>query len=121
MKKGDYIVMAFSILLVGVLCFFLYGQKKNEALYVEIIVGNEVVDSLPLNQDTVYSVNGVDLTVKIEDKQVCVMDTGCPDRLCKAAGRISQAGRSIICLPQKVIVRINGTFPVDAVAGGMCP
>ena len=42
----------------------------------------------------------------IKDGNVCISNADCPDGLCVKQGTISKANESIICLPNKLVVRI---------------
>lgn len=55
-------------------------------------------------------------TVEISYGGVCVLDADCPDKLEVKAGRISKAGEMLVCLPNRMIVRIEGEREVDGVA-----
>ncbi|MNP24268.1 hypothetical protein D3C76_1170180 [compost metagenome] len=46
--------------------------------------------------------------VKVHDYGVEMYDTDCPDKLCLTFGFIDQPKESIICLPHRVMVEING-------------
>ena len=56
--------------------------------------------------------------VSISGDGVCVKEADCPDRLCVGQGRITKAGQSVICLPNRVSVYLTGEkAEVDAVVG----
>ena len=46
-------------------------------------------------------------TVVIDNGRVCVKETDCPNKLCQK-GAITMAGQSIVCLPNRVSVLIEG-------------
>jgi hypothetical protein len=35
-------------------------------------------------------------------------DADCPDKLCEKTGKISKNGETIVCLPHRVVVEIQG-------------
>lgn len=59
-----------------------------------------------LDSDTVIQLEH--LTVHIEGGAVWVTDADCRDRTCEHTGRITRAGQSIVCLPNDVVITING-------------
>lgn len=87
---------------------------------VEISVSGQESRTYALTDDrtVTLSARGVDLTVVINGGEVCVADSTCPDGVCRAHGRISRTGESIVCAPAGVVVRITGgeTY-VDGVVG----
>ena len=55
--------------------------------------------------------------VIIGDGVVWMEEADCPDKLCVNQGRISKAGQTIICLPNRIMVTIiGGTAQYDGVA-----
>ena len=62
--------------------------------------------------------NGVSLTVVIENRTAYVRESSCPDGICRAGGRISRNGESILCAPAGVRLLVKGgASDVDFVAG----
>lgn len=56
--------------------------------------------------------------VSVTSDGVYVKKADCPDKLCVGQGRITKAGQSIICLPNRVSVYLTGEkAEVDAVVG----
>lgn len=53
------------------------------------------------------------LTVIIEDGEVSVTSSDCPDHVCVDTGKISNSGESIICVPARVVVTVGGESEVD--------
>ena len=43
-----------------------------------------------------------------------VADSGCPDKTCVRAGILTQAGQSAVCLPGRVVLRLEGAGAADA-------
>lgn len=49
-----------------------------------------------------------DVVVEIRDGRVRVAESDCPKGVCRHAGWVSEPGRSIICVPNRVIVELRG-------------
>ena len=60
---------------------------------------------LPLDADIEYSVRGKNI-VKIKNGKAFVSYADCPDKLCMKQGEISDADKTIVCLPNRLTVRI---------------
>jgi hypothetical protein len=56
--------------------------------------------------------------VEISEKGVRVLDSPCPYKLCVKSGAIDRSGETLVCLPNRVVVRItgDGKEAVDAVS-----
>ncbi len=58
-------------------------------------------------------------TILVEPGRVRVSHAGCPDQVCVEQGWIDSGALPIICLPNELVIRIEGGAPaeVDGVAG----
>ncbi len=52
-------------------------------------------------------------TVLVEHGAISVSSADCPDKICVNQGRLTQAGVPIICMPHRLVIRIEGE-KVDA-------
>lgn len=55
-------------------------------------------------------------TMEIYDGQVRMLDADCPNKDCIKFGSISRTNQTIICLPNKVSLKISGESDLDAIA-----
>ncbi len=124
-KRYDLLLLAALVLVgLGLTAFVLLSRMNSasDGLTVTIRQDNEVVATLPLDEDATYAVQGEDggttNLVVIEDGTVHMEEADCPDQLCVKQGKISYAGDSLICLPNRVVVEISGEDEqaLDAVA-----
>ncbi len=108
MKNDLYIILVAAA--VALIAFLARGITQKEGDYVSVSVDGETVGTFPMNEDTEYEiqgVGGVNLLV-IEDGECFIREADCPDELCVKQGKISRKGESVICLPHKVVVGIEG-------------
>ena len=54
--------------------------------------------------------------IGIENGMVRIIEADCPDRLDVLAGGISRTGEMLVCLPNRLVVRILGEGEVDGLA-----
>ena len=117
---GDYVVI-FAVLLVWILSFapFLSGGAAENLRAVIYLDGEKYAEyTLGKYEKPIYvTVEGTGRNVaEISKDGVCVTETDCGDRLEIKEGKISKAGQSLICLPNKFIIKIEGGGEkVDAV------
>lgn len=117
MKKirNDIILVCvlLAIAVVGYLIVNMFVYKEGGS--VEIYSGSERIKTLSLTEDTEYEINVDDHTniIKIENGSVSMIDADCPDKLCEKQGKISKNEMSIICLPNKIVVKINSNSNTD--------
>jgi hypothetical protein len=118
-QKGDYFAIGTVILLaVSTLLFFLPGRNET-AVAVEIYHDGVLVKTLSLTADETYVLSG-DYTnvISVSKGRVSITSSDCPVMDCVHSGAISASGRSLVCLPNGVEVRIVGKQnDVDFVVG----
>ncbi len=113
MKKHDlYLVLA---LVFVALSLFAFNRIKEESgNYAIIYVDNEEFKRLPLWEDTTLNINGKN-TVSVKDGEVFMKSADCPDRLCVHQKPLKLSGRDIVCLPNRVTIRVVAEKEVDGV------
>lgn len=116
LHRNDILLNVAIIALCVVSYVVLYFTGSQDAKLVAISFDGEEIYSLPLDKDESVSVNGV--TVVIKDKKTYVSQSDCPDGLCMKMKKAEKISDSIICVPNKVSIRIVGKDrEADVVAG----
>ena len=78
------------------------------------------VGRYPLDRDAEIAIPGYDGGLNllvIRDGSAFVREADCPDKLCVRTGAIRYEGESIICLPHRVVVAVEGGEPGEVDAG----
>lgn len=116
LRRADT-VLAATVLGAAALSAVLLWRLPPAGRTVTVQQNGQTVTVLPLATDTDYIVTGVggaSNTVRIRDGRVSVCAASCPDGLCVRHRAVSRAGESIICLPNRVVVTVDGAADVDA-------
>ena len=117
--RNDVLLIAVLLILGGALALFLYATRQTGG-YVSVQVDGETVMELPLSEDAriVLGEGGHTNTLVIKDGTAQIIEAGCPDQICVNQGAVRYAGESIVCLPHKLVVTVEGgqTDDVDATA-----
>lgn len=106
----DIIVIAL-FLAVGVIIALVLFLGQHKGATVKISVDGETIKTFPLDTDITYEIQGVNggtNLLVIEDNKAYIRVASCPDSLCINMGKIDSAGQSIVCLPNRVVVSIEG-------------
>jgi hypothetical protein len=103
LKIGDILIIIFFLFFA----FFL-PKNKGEKVIISVDKTNDFV--YPLNQDREIIVKGklAHAKVVIKDGRVRILDSPCPLKICENKGWISKKGDFIICVPNRVIIKIEG-------------
>ena len=108
--KRDIMLIATLIIVCAAFLIINFVVKKDGITAVVKVDGN-IVYMLPLDKNasvTVEGYQGGSNTVVIENGTVYMKDADCPDKLCEKTGKISKNGETIVCLPHRVVVEIQG-------------
>ena len=112
------IVVAFAVMTAA----FVYGKNRGETLTATVKHRGHVAAQVALSTLTEEKKITIDgqyhLTVTLTRAGVSVTESDCPGQDCVHTGRITRAGQSIVCLPEQVIVTLEGkTSAPDVVLG----
>jgi hypothetical protein len=107
-----------GLVVLTLLSFPIIKHFQHEGKLVVIEVDGELVGNFSLEEDRFIPVDGKLGTtgVEIADKVVRVLDSPCPHKVCVKSGTISKSGETLVCLPNGVVIRIEGEPSVDAVS-----
>lgn len=114
----DGLIVCVVVLLavVGMVTIWAGDDTAGEAVVVVSVDGEEV-DRLALTSfpdaDQHYSYNGYTLTVTLTETfsgemGVQVSESDCPTQDCVHTGTITRSGQSIVCLPARIIIQLEG-------------
>ena len=120
-RRGDAVTIALVIAFaLGMILFLSLHSFSEENLKVQIWQNGEMLQEWPLTSDREFVVEGeYRNTIVTKEGRVAVSESNCPGEDCVHTGWISRSGRSIVCLPNRIEVRIvggvSGEDDVDAV------
>lgn len=109
MRKNDFIVI-FFILAVALTCMFILSMNNDSKTCVKIYVDNELVATLPLNEDFEFDIEGINGShnlLVVENGKVYMKEADCPDKICIQTGIVTELTQTIVCLPNRVVVTIE--------------
>lgn len=107
--RNDAILIAVLLLLGGALAVFLWFARQNGG-YVSVEVDGALLMELPLDEDArmVLGEGEHTNTLVIENKRARVVEATCPDQICVNQGAVQYEGESIVCLPHKLVITVEG-------------
>ena len=117
MKKGDKVV--FIILLITVLfslgATLIYKTAIKGSDKIAVIKSDgKIIRNIDLNkivepeEFTIKTDNGHYNTILVKHNDISVKDADCLHKECVKSGSITEPGGIIVCLPNKLMISING-------------
>ena len=117
LKKFSFDIMLISILVISLISWLVvWGITANNKNRKAVIIhDDEVIMELDLSVDKeieLYELeNGKTLEYRmiiiVKDNKIWVEENECPNHDCIKEGKKSKVGDVIICLPNKIIIRIE--------------
>ena len=108
--KGDAAVIFICVMLAVFIGAVFAGrigtsQSKTVAVYQD---GNKIRE-ISLGENTEIIIENVYTNkLMVKEGKVAIVESNCPGMDCVHSGWISQKGRSIVCLPNRVEIRMEG-------------
>ena len=111
MKRGDVVILILALLLCAAPLLMLLPAPSVPTRAVVRQIG-AVLCTLPLETDAEKEFlspdgSGFNL-VRVQSGTVCIADADCPDRTCMRMGAISRAGETLVCLPHRLTITLEG-------------
>ena len=118
-KRRADLILVVSLLLLALALYLVLGAFRREGGVAVVRVMGVETERHALSEDGVYPLNGGSNVLVISEGQAWLSEANCPDLLCVKQGKIHYAGQSIICLPNRLSVTVEGGEPdiVDASVG----
>lgn len=115
--KYDFLaigIVAAIAILVSVIFWTSVGAEEGSML--SVYQEGALIKELSLDSDVEFVIEGeYKNVITIKDGKAAITESDCPGTDCVHSGWIHEAGRSIVCLPNRVELRIEGTSEVDFV------
>ena len=109
-RKGDAVAIAAVVLAaLGMIAYFLLSVNGQEAAVAKVYQNGQVIHELRMDRDADIVVDGeYKNRIVVKDGKVAILESSCPGEDCVHSGWISRPGRSIVCLPNRVEIRLEG-------------
>jgi len=114
MNKKDLLVLSIIFLIIS-LVYIISSFHSTRGDTVLIQVDGKDFLRLSLSENKIIAVPGPGVSIiEIKDGRVRMLSSPCPDKLCIKEGYIDKAGQVIICIPNRIVIKIEGRAGLDA-------
>jgi len=107
--SGDKFLIV-SIILITILMSITIFQHRDDGAYVVIEVDGKAINRIRIDKTDTISVSGSSGLTKVEIRngKARIISSSCPSKFCIKSGSIKNIGQMIVCVPNHVVVRIEG-------------
>lgn len=119
-KRIIIISVIIMIILVASIISILYKNNQSSMPVTATIYQNGVVVKiidLTTAEDGTIDItdkSGHINTISIQNHDICMLSAACPDKLCVKQGYASKTVVPIVCLPNKIVIKVNYTLDKEA-------
>lgn len=118
--KNDILLILAALILGGGFLIYTEFFRPEGAEVVVSVDGAERL-RLPLSKDNRVVIGEDEKfnTLVISAGEAFIEEASCPDHICVKSGRVSLEGQTVVCLPNRVVISIEGgqSSGLDGVAG----
>ncbi len=118
---ADILLLA-ALIIISISGFIFIKEVFPHGTDVRIEVNGKPAYKLPLNNDAIIAVKGIngDTVVEIKNRKVRIKESPCPNKICIHNGWMDRG--AVVCLPNRVTVFIEGSEDkenkaIDAITG----
>ena len=118
-RKGDLLAIALVVILAVSVAVCFIPRNNEMPVQAEIYRDGKLVKTVSLDEEITFEVMGKYTNViTVSNGSIAITASDCPGEDCVHSGSIHTSGRSVVCLPNGVEVRVvNAASDVDFVVG----
>lgn len=118
-QKGDLLAVTGVVLLAALVFMLFIPSGTSPAGRAEVYRDGRLIETIPLDRDREFTVAGQYTgVIAVQDGKIAVIRSDCPGEDCVACGWVGSSGRSIVCLPNRMEIRVvTESTNVDFVVG----
>ena len=113
-KKNDFILFA-AALLIGIVVFAFNSAAHQQGAQVKVISGHDVYGVYDIDEDREIAIetDGNINVIVISNGAAAMKEADCPGGDCMRQRAVSRSGQQIVCLPNRILVSIEGADAGD--------
>jgi hypothetical protein len=106
-KKADFILFVVVIAIAALTMLFYAFYFNDSGSWVVVYQDGVEIERYAIEEDGIYTVNETN-TFEIKNGVVDMIESECKNQICVNHLPIENVGETIVCLPNKIVVTIEG-------------
>lgn len=113
MRRGDrWLVVLLAAAVAAFVVPKWFGQGGDDEIrYARITVDGELYKTVRLDDHSetivIETKDGTNI-LEVHDHGIEMIEADCPDRICLTFGHVKRSGGTIVCLPHRILVEVEG-------------
>lgn len=115
MNKYDVLLIIFLVLFS--LSFFFIFKDSDGTKEAIVYFSNKEILRVDLNKNAEYVVDGAagEVVIEVIENKIRVKKETSPNNICSKMGFISASYETLVCLPNKIVIKISAVDELDAI------
>ncbi len=101
------ILIIIGIIVLSATFLLLTNIFSDKGSIAVITVNSEIVKEINLQKSENCIFNIKNMKIEVKDGKIRILSSDCPDKICMHKGFISNRSENIICIPNKLIIKIR--------------
>ncbi len=117
-KFGFLDFLVYFLILSSLLFISIRYFNADNGKLAKVFISGKLVKIIPLNKNSAYIFHGKlgKFIVQVKEGKIGVFETNCPEKICKKMGFINKKGSEIICIPNRIMIKITGESRIDEIS-----
>ena len=118
-RKGDWLAISIVVVLAVAVMLCFLPKNNDSAAYAEVYLNGQLIKTVALQESQTFVIEDqYSNEITVLDGKIAFTSSNCPGQDCVHSGSIQNAGRSLVCLPNRVEIRVvSKADDVDFVVG----
>jgi hypothetical protein len=109
-----WIILIGAVLALSLTAAAWQFSRSSDGRYAEVLQNGVLIRTVELSKDqefTVTASGGAYNKIRVKDGKIAVVEASCPDKICIHQGAVSSSAKTIVCLPNKLVIKVVATDP----------
>ena len=110
-KRTDWIIIGITLLFLFLLLYFMHNRESDSGAIARKSANGETDADIALDTAADGKLTNPEIPFaqfEIQNHQIRFIEAKCPDKFCERTGWISRPGETAVCLPNRIVVRVEG-------------
>ena len=108
MNKSDLILITI-VFVISVILIVILMNNSSSGNYAFVYYENKIIKKIDLSKNDIYKVDGYngEVVIEVKNHKIGVINETSPYHLCSKQGFVSSSLEPIVCLPNKIVIKIE--------------
>ncbi len=114
-KDNIFFLIIIALLIISIVISLKF--KGGIAENAELIINDKLIKKINLKENAIHEFDLEDgkLVLRVENRKIGITENTCPEKICMHQGFLQNKGEIIVCVPNKIIIKLLGESEIDSI------